>query len=210
MTHNQIAYAAHLENQRHNVTSETETERQNRVFLTETNRHNLATEAISAESNVINARHVDNQYTLGSRNLDENIRHNIASENIGYIQAAASSQQAVASLANVDVNRQNALTNRENVRINEMRANTAQEQVENQFYLGLENLSATFQQADAQSSSVESQNKLREAQRWKTYVNIGTDLLDSLSGAGSRTINSMSNLIGSGGKVITSALLGGK
>lgn len=210
MTHNQIAYQAHLENVRHNKTGETETERQNRVFSAETNRHNLVTEGIAQESNAINSRHVDNQFTLGTANLAENKRHNIANEGIGYLQAQAAITQAGASMANVDVNRLNALTNQVNAGINAQRAKTAQEQVENQLYLGSGNLAVSWQQADTQKSSVKSQNELRTAQKWKTYTNIGTDILDSLSGAGSRTINSMANLIGAGGKAITSAVLGGR
>lgn len=54
MTHNQIEYAKHLENVRHNTVSEQETERSNRATLSETSRHNVAFEQETHRSNVVN------------------------------------------------------------------------------------------------------------------------------------------------------------
>lgn len=77
MTYNQITYAQHKENQRHNIV----TEEVNRGTLQETQRHNLETER---------------QGVLG---INETVRHNKASEGIGYMQANAAMTSAQAALS---------------------------------------------------------------------------------------------------------------
>lgn len=59
MTANQIAWQEHLENVRHNTTTEGETNRHNVVTEVETNRTNLANEDIKRETNAINKAHYE-------------------------------------------------------------------------------------------------------------------------------------------------------
>lgn len=70
MTTNSINFNKHLEDKRANQAREVETNRSNLVQEAETKRHNLATEDIQ------------------ERNLQELIRHQLASENISYSQLA--------------------------------------------------------------------------------------------------------------------------
>lgn len=97
MTHNQIEYAEHLENVRHNKESETELGRHNQATekaeiernrisdysARETARSNRENERIRDTSNAINAVSAQGQYLRGLASLEsarESSRHNIASE----------------------------------------------------------------------------------------------------------------------------------
>lgn len=90
MTHNQIAYATLLENQRHNTVVEKETERSARATLSETNRHNIAQENYWAQSNAINQSHLE-------RMDAETNRHNIVSESTERYKASEQSRHNVVS-----------------------------------------------------------------------------------------------------------------
>lgn len=90
MTSNQIAFAVHKENQRHNRFSERESKR-----------HNLRSERIG-ESNV----------ALGYANLNEMFRHNYASEDINQQLADVKAQEADTRSRQVDVNEYDAETRR--------------------------------------------------------------------------------------------------
>lgn len=90
MTSNQIAFAVHKENQRHNRFSEREGQR-----------HNLQTERIG-ESNV----------ALGYANLNEMFRHNYASEGINQQLAAVKDQEAQAKTKEAETSAYDAQTKR--------------------------------------------------------------------------------------------------
>lgn len=90
MTSNQIAFAVHKENQRHNKFSEREGKR-----------HNLQTERIG-ESNV----------ALGYANLNEMFRHNYASEGINQQLADVRESEASTQAKQVEVAEYNAETQR--------------------------------------------------------------------------------------------------
>lgn len=90
MTSNQIAFAVHKENQRHNKFTEREGKR-----------HNLRSERIG-ESNV----------ALGYANLNEMFRHNYASEGINQQIADVKDTEAQTNIKQVDVNEYNAETQR--------------------------------------------------------------------------------------------------
>lgn len=90
MTSNQIAFAVHKENQRHNKFSEREGKR-----------HNLRTERIG-ESNV----------ALGYANLNEMFRHNYATEGIDQQIADVKSQEAETHAEQTEINEYNAETQR--------------------------------------------------------------------------------------------------
>lgn len=76
MTSNQVAYAAHLEDVRHNTVSEQETERSNKAREAETSRHNQVWEQETSRHNQV----VEQQ---GWASLEETNRHNLATEDIG-------------------------------------------------------------------------------------------------------------------------------
>lgn len=90
MTSNQIAFAVHKENQRHNRFTEREGKR-----------HNLRSERIG-ESNV----------ALGYANLNEMFRHNYAAEGIDQQIADVKSTEAGIHGKQVEVNEYNAETQR--------------------------------------------------------------------------------------------------
>lgn len=90
MTSNQIAFAVHKENQRHNRFTEKEGKR-----------HNLQSERIGM-SNV----------ELGYSNLNEMFRHNYASEGINQQLADIKEKENVVNQEQVEVNEYNAETNR--------------------------------------------------------------------------------------------------
>lgn len=90
MTSNQIAFAVHKENQRHNRFSEREGKR-----------HNLQTERIG-ESNV----------ALGYANLNEMFRHNYASEGIDQQIADVRSSEAQTQAKQAEIAEYNAETQR--------------------------------------------------------------------------------------------------
>lgn len=77
MTQNQIAYQAHLENQRANKARETETHRSNIANETETKRSNLAKEAETNRSNV--AKEIETNRSNVARETETN-RSNLANE----------------------------------------------------------------------------------------------------------------------------------
>lgn len=90
MTSNQIAFAVHKENQRHNRFSEREGKR-----------HNLRTEQVG-ESNV----------ALGYANLNEMFRHNYASEGINQQLADVKATEAETHAKQTDIAEYNAETQR--------------------------------------------------------------------------------------------------
>lgn len=77
MTQNQIAYQAHLENQRANKARETETHRSNIANERETNRSNLAKEAETNRSNI--ARETETNRSNVAKETETN-RSNLANE----------------------------------------------------------------------------------------------------------------------------------
>ena len=137
MTHNQIDYAKHLEDVRHNQIVEKETNRQNVATLnetvrnnttvntetarrnvsveSETNRHNVQTEGIQQQQNVINQNHFARQDSVAAFNAEETQRHNIASERISSMQTANDAYykhaQADAATRNAGTNSVNSLSN---------------------------------------------------------------------------------------------------
>lgn len=84
MTSNQIAYNVHLENQKHNRTTETET-----------NRHNLVTEGISRDELSETKRHNIFGEQVSYGNLLENQRHNRRSEDLQKYDTKVKRQNAV-------------------------------------------------------------------------------------------------------------------
>lgn len=91
MTHNQINYWNLQESKRHNVVTETETNRHNVATenidlgrLQETTRHNLATEGETNRHNVRTEGQTDVNLGLQQGTLSEVQRHNLASEQLGY------------------------------------------------------------------------------------------------------------------------------
>lgn len=85
MTKNQIAYAQHMEQSRHNLAGELETNRSNLARETETHRSNKANEKETKRSNKAREKetHRSNlaNEALGNRNASENERANRAREN---------------------------------------------------------------------------------------------------------------------------------
>lgn len=90
MTSNQIAFAVHKENQRHNRFSEREGKR-----------HNLRTERIG-ESNI----------ALGYSNLNEMFRHNYATEGINQQLADIKGKEAETHVQETEIKRYEAKTKR--------------------------------------------------------------------------------------------------
>lgn len=100
-THNQIAYAEYKERLRHNVETERETARSNRATerlrymeLSETQRHNLASEH------------------LAERDLEEKIRANMAREQLGWAELSEKQRhnivmEEVDKVRNIEMNRHN-------------------------------------------------------------------------------------------------------
>lgn len=103
MTSNQIAYAN----------------------LQETNRHNLQTEEVDRRNATVNERNA----TTNWYQYMENVRHNKASESIGYMQASAALSQAAAAHNRNSIQRENNLWNARigavNAKTNRMQAATA-------------------------------------------------------------------------------------
>lgn len=105
MTNNQVNYAKHREDVRHNVVSEIETNRSNVARETETNRHNVVT------TNEME-RHNRETEQIGWSTHYENVRRNQAQEEInwanvsvGHRQASAAQMSANAAWANSETNR---------------------------------------------------------------------------------------------------------
>lgn len=101
MTSNQIAYQSHLENVRHNQTTETETNRHNIAFEQETKRHNVVTETETNRHNVATEN-------WQQSSLAESIRHNRQMENLTGQQIKANYNAAIYS---ANMNRLNTVTN---------------------------------------------------------------------------------------------------
>lgn len=74
MTRNQIEYRAHLENVRHNLATEGETNRSNVARETETNRSNLASEKETNRSNVAREVETHRANTTKEAELERNNR----------------------------------------------------------------------------------------------------------------------------------------
>nr|AVX53508.1 putative ORF1 [Marmot picobirnavirus] len=107
----QVSYWNLKETQRHDYV----TEEQNERTIEETKRRNKATEALTAQANAETARRnrmqerlnqieleIKQNYNafqaeIGYRNLDENVRHNLAQESVSSLQANASQTQAAAA-----------------------------------------------------------------------------------------------------------------
>lgn len=131
MTTQQIEYAKHLEQQRHNKATEelgtaqlNETVRYNTASLAETQRANLARENLTSQQNVINNAHYQrmdaeaarhnvasesiarSQVGLGYAQLSEAQRHNLMGERI------AGQQLAEQSRHNVEMEAETALSHR--------------------------------------------------------------------------------------------------
>lgn len=133
MTKNQIEYQKHLEDKRHNVISEGETQRHNVIVesqgwtnLQEIHRHNVEGEQIAWSQH------------------HENVRHNKETEGIGWAQASAAQAQAAAALQNAATNRfraegeiaqgwQNVRIAQENMRIrrDDVQSQIARREVQN-------------------------------------------------------------------------------
>lgn len=182
MTNNQIQYLKYLEEKRSNVTRETETNRDNMARLQETNRYNtiytgetgrsnlareietnrsnLANEANARAGLAINDRHYRAQDQIGYMNVAENQRHNAQTEKLGvfqyYTDDTYKEQLGDAALQNAASNSTQALASWRNSESSKMNAETNR-------------------------ANQESLSKLQKAQKFKTYVNIGTDINDSLS-----------------------------
>ena len=139
MTSNQIKYAEHRENARHNVVSERQTDRS----LDETNRHNVAQETHNV--NVLQETRRHNQATesvaseqvaqgwanisLGNAQLAEQSRHNVEQESIG---KADSRSKAVTAVTGV----KNAYTNAAKAQIERFKAESQVDQWKKQNALG--------------------------------------------------------------------------
>lgn len=153
MTQNQIAFQRHLEEKRHNLAVEQETNRYNVSSLAETATHNRATEANQRDANVINAQHFirsdfenARHNTATERNeqfkaqeqarhnresesvqwytAGEQRRHNMQQESIGYLNAAASLQSSHAALSQADVAQQRAEIERGSLDVRRQEAQT--------------------------------------------------------------------------------------
>lgn len=169
MTANNINYWGYRENQRHNLAMED----YYKGSLSETKRHNQATEATANEN--VKVAWANNQ--LGWRQLDETVRHNKANESIGW--------------ANVDLGWAN---------VNELkRHNMASESaqllsISNQYSLGLQkqalaNKEFEWQQiwdpvkykndsyrAEAATMQAEAAKKNADTNRMNMYWNWGKDV----------------------------------
>lgn len=98
MTRNQIEYWSLLENKRSNIARETETKRANLAREVETNRSNVARELETARSNRMNEQITSlrdlRNYLTTFMNLQEQARHQRASESLGKQQLAESQRSA--------------------------------------------------------------------------------------------------------------------
>lgn len=130
MTHNQIEYWKYMEDQRHNVASEEDTDIQNResnrhnvatenfnlMNLAEGKRHNLATE-VELNRHNIQAEQETNRHNVSTEELSRNelseiVRHNKSTENIGYNTLAETkrsnlARENISSNANAESMRHN-------------------------------------------------------------------------------------------------------
>ena len=204
MTNNQIQYLKYLEDKRSNIARETETNRDNTARLqetnryntiytgetgrsnlareTETNRSNLANEAIARQGQAINARHYENQDAIGYMTAAEQRRHNVQGEKLGILQYNTDDtykdRLGTSALKNAASNSTQAVAAYRNSGSNAMNAQTNR-------------------------ANQESLTALQLAQRYKTYVNMGTDVMDSWTNGWKNATQSLANV----GKAIPIGLL---
>lgn len=157
MTRNQIAYWANVEAKRNNEATLAETARHNREMetqgrqqisvqsgnLQELARHNVAQERFSQSTLSANIGQLREQARHNLATEGESVRHNIRQENIGLLQAGASSvsadaarMNAVANSYNAKTNRLNASTNARNASVNERNSSINQYATENKVRTG--------------------------------------------------------------------------
>lgn len=185
MTANQINYARHLEDKRHNEATESETKRNNLVVSTETNRHNLATEAEQARTNTINDNHYQRMDAETKRHNQvyeqETNRHNLATESIGAYEASTNRFNAISNreigLANANANAMQAEAARKNAATNSRKA-------------GSEILKNT-----AQADLYGNQSGLADAQRRTTLYNMASDIVNMPINQGSKWAQAVGGLI---------------
>lgn len=190
MTHNQIDYAKHLEDIRHNQIVEKETNRQNVASLNETirnntvmsaenvrhnqqyeletNRHNVASEQIERDKNIINRDHYVRQDAVAKQNANETQRNNKFNNevDVGKLNIDSRYKSALIETAysNAAANTRNASTNALNS------INSAQNNAWNY---------AINQEKMKQGSTVvNSQVNLNRAKTIKTYVDTAGSTLD--------------------------------
>lgn len=123
-------------------------------------------------------------------NLRENIRHNVASEQIGGQQAQASLSQAAAAHRNVGVNAINAATRQAEL-AEVSRHNLQQESIAgkqnwltqlrdaNNWLLGLGEINVKGQEADTRAFAAQSQAKLNDANILYGHVNASANLINA-------------------------------
>lgn len=206
MTHNQIDYAKHKEEVRHNQIVEAETNRQNVASLSETirnntvvsaenarhnqqyeletNRHNVASEQIERDKNVINREHYVRQDAVAKQNANETQRNNKFNNevDVGKLNVDSRYKSALIETAysNAAANTRNAGTNALNS------INAAQNNAWN-YEINKEKMKQG-------NTAVNSQANLNRAKTIKTYVDTAGSTLDLAN-----------NVIGSASKWITGA-----
>jgi hypothetical protein len=163
-----VAYLSLLENKRHNVVSEKQTNEQiavakgelevHRGQLAETQRHNVQTES------------------LGWASLQETVRHNTVTEGINQYDAQTRRQQLDINWYQAETNRyaaeQNAAIGWANVSIGSMNAETTRQRVENDFAISLRTSSASLEQARAAKLNAETKASELEQRKWKDTADV--------------------------------------
>mgnify|MGYP000803976870 CR=1 FL=1 len=145
MTNNQINYAVHKENQRHNLVTEGETGRHNLAQEVETNRSNVARETETRRNNIAS--------------LNELNRHNQATEAQGWYNAytqRAYTQGTLAETHRSNVARE-ALTEYANITSRQQAAETARHNFVSEVY---ERQQANAAQQNAASNAMSANAKL--------------------------------------------------
>lgn len=192
MTNNQIQYLKYLEDKRHNITAETELNRDNTARLSETsryntgylgetgrsnrsremetNRSNLSNESIARQGQAINKQHYDNQDAVSYYLARETNRHNLMGEKLGILNYNAEA----------DYKDRTASTGERNASTNAAKA--------------LYDYEIGRKTAATREASQKTEAALRKAQTIKTYVNTGTDVLDSYSSAWEKATRSLNNV----------------
>lgn len=162
------------ETQRNNIASVTETAKHNRAFENESIRHDFATEAVSQTQNVINGNHLVRQDSISSRNVDETVRHNMRSEGI-----SAYSAENLASYQN-------------------RQAAVGEKNAESTVYRNMNDAAIQTKRNEISQQMTNAEVGLRKAQTAKTYINIGTDVLTSLTEGMkdyTQSLNNVKNII---------------